>query len=41
MSKQLFSNDAKLAESRMARLLPAAPLRFKVACRVLMDAAHA
>ena len=36
--KSLAANAA-LAESRMARMLPAAPLRFKVACRVLIEAA--
>jgi len=35
-----LAENAKLAESRMARMLPAAPLRFKVACRVLIDAAN-
>lgn len=35
-----LAENAALAENRMARMLPAAPLRFKVACRVLIDAAN-
>ena len=35
-----IAENAKLAESRIARMLPSAPIRFKVACRVLIDAAN-
>lgn len=37
--KSLVEN-AKLAESRLAAMLPTAPLRFKVACAVVIDAAN-
>jgi hypothetical protein len=31
--------NARLAEARLANLTPSAPLRYKVACRVLMRGA--
>ena len=34
-----FSANARLAKSRLATMTISAPLRYKVACKVLIDAA--